>query len=50
VKVLHVENKLVGGLSSSLRSEEGEVPLELLPNLEELSYSEGNDVGGAFNK
>jgi hypothetical protein len=40
VKRLHVENKLVGELSRSLRSEpeDGEVPLELLPNLEELAY------------
>jgi hypothetical protein len=39
VKVLHLENKFVGALSCSLRLEDGEMPLELLPNLEELIYS-----------
>jgi hypothetical protein len=39
VKVLHVKTDLVLGLSRSLHSEDGESPLELLPHLEELTYS-----------
>jgi hypothetical protein len=45
VKVLHVEVNVEGddhvtckGLFRSLRSEEGEPPMEILPNLKELSY------------
>jgi hypothetical protein len=48
VKVLHLENEIVEALSHSLRSDDGEMTLELLPNLEELSYSGGHDVSGAF--
>jgi hypothetical protein len=47
VKVLHLENELVGGLSHSLPSRDGEMPMEILPNLEELTFS-GGDIGGAF--
>jgi hypothetical protein len=47
VKTLYVNNQLVGALSRSLPSEDGEPPLGLLPNLEELSYS-GSDVDDAF--
>jgi hypothetical protein len=47
VKTLHVKNELVGEISRSLCSEDLELPLELLPILEELSYS-GGDVGDAF--
>jgi hypothetical protein len=47
VKVLRLENELVGELSRSLRLQSGETPLEILPNLEELSYS-GTDVADAF--
>jgi hypothetical protein len=47
VKVLHLENEFVGGLSQSLPSRDGDMPMEILPNLEELSYS-GGDTGGAF--
>jgi hypothetical protein len=36
----------LSGDSRSLHWEDGEMPLELLPNLEELSYSGGH--GGAF--
>jgi hypothetical protein len=43
VKTLHVQNELVKGVSQSLLSEDGELPLELLPNLEELRSS-GSDV------
>jgi hypothetical protein len=47
VKVLHLGNELAEGLSDSLRSEDGEVTLEVLPNLEKLTYT-GVDVGAAF--
>jgi hypothetical protein len=42
VKAIRVETnpELIGRLSHSLRAEYGELPLELLPNLEELSYSQ----------
>jgi hypothetical protein len=41
VKVLHVKTDIVRGLSRSLHSEDGEPFLELLPHLEDLTYSEG---------
>jgi hypothetical protein len=47
VKAFHLDDKLVEGLSRSLCSEDGEMILEVLPNLEELTYS-GGDVGDAF--
>jgi hypothetical protein len=47
VKVLHLQIELVEGLSHSLYSEDEEMTLEILPNLEELNCS-GGDVGGAF--
>jgi hypothetical protein len=47
VKVLHLEDQFFEALSRSLRSEDGEMTLEVLPNLEELTYS-GGDVGDAF--
>jgi hypothetical protein len=49
VKKLHVETKLVRGqgLAHSLCTEDGDLPLELLPNLEEVSYS-GSDNENAF--
>jgi hypothetical protein len=49
VKTLYVPNGLVGELSHSLCSEDGEVSLALLPNLQELQYSGGgSDVRDAF--
>jgi hypothetical protein len=49
VKVLHLEKGFVGlkGFGDSLPSGDGEMAMEILPNLEELSYSD-NDIGGAF--
>jgi hypothetical protein len=47
VKTLRVHNELVGGVAHSLRSEDGETPLELLPNLEELTHTRG-DIGDSF--
>ena len=50
VKVLRVGigDDFVGQLSRSLQLEEGESPLELLPELKELSYSAFDDDGDAF--
>jgi hypothetical protein len=48
VKTLHVQNELFEGLSCSLCSENGEMCLELLPNLQELQCSDGSSLGGAF--
>ncbi|KAI0246811.1 hypothetical protein BJV78DRAFT_97603 [Lactifluus subvellereus] len=36
LKTLHVQTSLVGQLAGSLQTEDGEPPLELLPNLEEV--------------
>jgi F-box-like len=49
VKKLDVETKRlrVQDLAHSLRTEDGELPLELLPNLEEVNYS-GSDDENAF--
>jgi hypothetical protein len=47
VKTLHVKDELVGVISRCLRSEAGKSPLELLPNLEELTYSKF-DIGDMF--
>jgi hypothetical protein len=48
VKNLHVETDVGDyGIGHSLRTEYGEQPLELLPNLEEVSYS-GSDDENAF--
>ena len=49
VKRLHVDNGLVKELSRSLRLDDGEHPLGLLPELQELTYSGSGDAGGAFN-
>jgi hypothetical protein len=40
VKTLLVEDRLVEELSDCLRLEDGELPLELLPELQELTYLE----------
>ena len=47
LKTLHVENPLAGRLSRSLQVDDGESPVELLPNLKELGYS-GDDARDAF--
>jgi hypothetical protein len=49
VKVLHLGDGFVGlgGLSDSLLSGNGEMSMEILPELEELSYSD-SDIGDAF--
>ena len=48
VKTLRVEDGLVEQLSHCLRLEDGELPLELLPELHELRYSGSGDTDNAF--
>jgi hypothetical protein len=48
VKTLHVGDGLVGELSRCLRFDDGEHPLALLPELQELTYSGGGDTDDAF--
>jgi len=43
-----VEDGLVGQLSCCLGLEGGELPLELLPELQELRYPGSGDAGGPF--
>jgi hypothetical protein len=48
VKTLRVEDGLVEELSHCLQLEDGELPLELLPELQELTYFGSRDTGDAF--
>jgi hypothetical protein len=48
VKTLRVEDGLVEQLSHCLRLEDGELPLELLPELQELTHIGSRDTGDAF--
>ena len=48
VKTLRVEDGLVEKVSCCLRLEAGELPLELLPELQELTYFQSDDAGDAF--
>ena len=48
VKTLHIAERLVKELSRCLRLDDGEPPLELLPELEELTYFGGGNTGDAF--
>ena len=48
VKTLRVENGLVEELSDCQRLEDKELPLELLPELQELAYIGIRDTGDAF--
>jgi hypothetical protein len=48
VKTLWIGNGLVGQLSCCLELEDGELPLELLPELQELTYSGSGDAGNGF--
>jgi hypothetical protein len=48
VKTLRVEDGLVEELSRCLRLEDGELPLELLPELQELTHLGSRDTGDAF--
>ena len=47
LKTLHVQNELLGKLARSLEADDGELPLELLPNLKEVGYS-GDDARKAL--
>jgi hypothetical protein len=48
VKTLHIDNGLIDGLSRCLRLEDGELPLEVLPELQELTYSGSCYADDAF--
>jgi hypothetical protein len=48
VKTLRVEDGLVEQLSHCLRLEDGELTLDLLPELQELRYSGSGDTDNAF--
>jgi hypothetical protein len=48
VKTLRVDDGFVMDLCRSLRPGDGEHPLEVLPRLEELTYSGSGDTGDAF--
>ena len=48
VKTLWIGNGLVEQLSRCLELEDGELPMELLPELQELTYSRSGDTGDAF--
>jgi hypothetical protein len=48
VKTLRIEDGLVRELSRCLRLEDGEHPLELLPELQELTYSGSDNANDAF--
>ena len=49
VKTLRIAHALVEDLTLCLQPEDGELPLELLPELEELSYSGGSINGDSLN-
>jgi hypothetical protein len=48
VKILRIEDGLVDELSRCLRLEDGELPLELLPELQKLECLGSRDPGNAF--
>ena len=48
MKTLRIDNGLVEQLSRCLELEDGELPLELLPELQELTYSGSGNTGDAF--
>jgi hypothetical protein len=47
-KTLHIDEGLVEELSRCLALDDGELPLELLPELQELTYSGSGNTGDAF--
>ena len=47
-KTLRIGDGLVEQVSRCLELEDGELPLELLPELQELTYSRSGDTGDAF--
>jgi hypothetical protein len=48
VKTLLIDNMFVEGVSRCLELEDGGFPLELLPELQELTYSASGNIGDAF--
>jgi hypothetical protein len=48
VKTLRIENGVVDDLSRCLQLEDGEPPLEVLPELQELTYIGGDNIGDTF--
>jgi hypothetical protein len=48
VKTLRIDDGLVDDLSGCLQLEDGELPLEVLPELQELTYYGSGDVGDVF--
>jgi hypothetical protein len=50
VKTLSVDDGLVRELSCCLQLDDGELPLELLPGLQELTFSGIEDVDDAFTQ
>jgi len=48
VKTLHVQNGLLRELSRCLQLQDGESPMELLPELKELLYDAGGDISDTF--
>jgi hypothetical protein len=48
VKTLRIDEGLVEELSRCLELDDGELPLELLPELQELTYSGSGNTGDAF--
>ena len=48
VKTLRIAEGLVEEFSRCLKLDDGELPLELLPELQELTYSGSGDTGDAF--
>jgi hypothetical protein len=49
VKTFRIDSGLVEELSRSLELDDDEPPLEVLPELQELTYSAGNKAGDAFD-
>ena len=48
VKTIQIWNGLVNDISRCLKSEDGELPLELLPELQQLEYFGSGNTGDAF--
>jgi hypothetical protein len=48
VKTLRIDNGLVEDLFRGLRLEDRELPLEVLPELQELTYDGSGDIGDVF--
>ena len=48
VKTLSIDDGLVEKLSRCLQPDGGELPSEMLPELQELTYSRSGDIGDAF--